>query len=135
MTSYNNSNKRILVVDDEEISRVTIKDNFESLGCMVNIATTGEEAIRLAQQNPYDLILLDLNMFDMGGLNVAKRLREMTEKIDNVAIKDIPLVAVTIYNHSSVRNRAKKLGFKDYVVKPMDLEKCKKILNLINSDD
>lgn len=117
-------NKKILVVDDEEVSRTVIQINFEKLGCSVDLATTGEEALRLVQQIPYNLILLDIDMFDMDGFNVAKRLKEMENEI-----KDIPLVAVTVHALKALKRRAKEIGFKDYVVKPITFAICEKILS------
>lgn len=120
----NNNNRKVLVVDNEELSRSAAQVYLERLGCSVDIAPTGEEAIRLVQKNIYDLVLMDLGLFDMDGLNVAKRIREMGDQI-----KEMPLIAVTRYTLKSLRKRAKELGFRDYIIKPLNLELCKEILD------
>lgn len=122
-----NYKKKILVVDDEEISRSIMKEQFEKLGCHVDVAATGEEAIRSVQNHPYHLIVLDINMFDMDGFNVAKRLQEMEEHI-----KSTPLVAVTVHALNSLKRRAKQLGFKDFVVKPITSATCEKLLSSLD---
>jgi CheY-like chemotaxis protein len=119
--------KKILVVDDEEIAGLITKENFSKLGCSIDVATTGAEALRLAQQNLYDLIILDINIFDMDGFNVAKNIKNMEGKIKNV-----PLVAVTIHALNSLKRRAKELGFKEYIVKPLSFEMCKKLLDQLS---
>lgn len=119
--------KKILVVDDEEIAGLVTKENFAKLGCSTDIATTGAEALRLVRQNFYDLIILDINIFDMDGFNVAKNIKAMEGKF-----KDIPLVAVTIHALNSLKRRAKELGFKDYIVKPLGFDMCKKLLDQLD---
>jgi CheY-like chemotaxis protein len=115
--------KRILVVDDEELSLFAARENLKQLGCFIDLTRTGEEALRLVARNSYQLILLDIDMFDMDGLNVAKRIKKM-----GGAIKEIPLVAVTARVYDSLKRRAKEIGFVDYVAKPLDVDKCRAIL-------
>lgn len=119
--------KKILVVDDEEIAGLITKENFSKLGCTIDIATTGAEALRLAQKGIYDLIILDINIFDMDGFNIAKNIKGMEGKI-----KDVPLVAVTIHALNSLKRRAKELGFKEYIVKPLSFETCKRLLDKLS---
>lgn len=114
---------RILVVEDEEISQITAKYLLGELGCVVDVIDTGYGALDKLVQNEYDMIFMDLGIFDMDGLNIAKKIREMSGKI-----KDVPIIAVTMYQHASMQKRALELGFNDFVIKPLSTEVCKKLL-------
>jgi CheY-like chemotaxis protein len=116
--------KRILVVEDEELAQAIAKYYLENLGCIVDFAATGEESLRLVTKNHYDLILMDIGIFDMDGLNIAKKIRGL-----NHQIKDVPIVALTVHIYESLKKRAQELNFKDYLAKPLTLEDCKKILS------
>src|ERR687884_119905 len=68
---------RILVVDDETPIRVTMSDMLRRRGYDVVAAASGEEALALLHQRPFDLLLLDLRMPGLSGLDIAQRAREL----------------------------------------------------------
>ncbi|MDI6783850.1 MAG: response regulator [bacterium] len=127
-------NKTILVVDDEKNIRMLFEDELTEAGFQVITAENGKEGLRLAQQAKPDLILLDIKMPDMHGVEVLKRLRET----------DIttPVIMVTAHGARSPLSRSmtewairsKELNIADYITKPVDLEeligKIKSILHL-----
>lgn len=70
--------KRILLVDDDDIHRMGIRDRLEATGYEVESADRGEEAIRLAENTKYDLITLDLLMARPNGFEVFRSLKELS---------------------------------------------------------
>jgi CheY-like chemotaxis protein len=71
------SKKRILVVDDDEISRLVACEILGNLGAETESAANPEEAIRMASSAPYDMILLDLHMPGMNGIELSRTLVSM----------------------------------------------------------
>jgi signal transduction histidine kinase/CheY-like chemotaxis protein len=83
------TSKRVLVADDEEISRYVLRQHLLAARHVISEAATGEEALRLARAERPDLICLDLEMPDIGGAEVLRLLRE------DPGTRDIPVVVVT----------------------------------------
>jgi len=83
------STKRVLVADDEEVFRYVMRQHLVAGHHVISEAATGEEALRLAQAEHFDLICLDLGMPDMEGTEVLRRLRS------DPGTRDIPVVIVT----------------------------------------
>ncbi|MFH1156242.1 MAG: sigma-54 dependent transcriptional regulator [Pseudomonadota bacterium] len=114
--------KNILVVDDEEI----IRDNLERIlteeHYRVSTVATGRQGLDFISQNDIDLVLLDLNLPDINGLDVLKQAREL----------DPDLLVIIITGYSSVESavQALKLGAYDYIKKPFKADAIKLILKL-----
>ena len=72
--------KRILVVDDEEISQTALQLLLRSLGHEVTVASNGEEAIELFQKTPFPFVIMDFNMPGMGGLEAVKAIRQLEKE-------------------------------------------------------
>jgi two-component system, OmpR family, KDP operon response regulator KdpE len=103
----------ILVVDDEPQLRRTMKATLTDLGYCVIEAKSGEEAIdRLRHETP-DLILLDMNMPGIGGLETCRAIREASE---------IPVVVVSVRNTEHDKVQALDAGADDYVTKPFGIQ-------------
>jgi signal transduction histidine kinase/CheY-like chemotaxis protein len=100
-----------LVVDDSEINLLFLVSMLEQLGCQVDSAKDGQEALALFEQNPYDFALIDINMPVMNGLELVKRLRHRQAKLK--------LVAVSAYADDSKINEALEAGFDTYITKPI----------------
>ena len=101
--------KRVLVVDDEpEIVRL-VRDYLERASFNVDTATDGEEALRAARRRRPDLVILDLNLPRLDGLDVARSLRR-----DG----DVPIIMLTARTEETDRVAGLELGADDYVVKP-----------------
>jgi len=101
---------RVLVVDDEKNIRLTIAQSLEKLGVEVDSAINGEEALQKIKQVDYRLVLLDLKLPDLHGVEVLRRIRELG--------KDIKVLIITA--HGTVENavEAMKLGAVDFIQKP-----------------
>src|SRR5688572_2744147 len=97
----------ILVVDDEAGILRLIKLELSLHGFQLILASRGEEALRLAEEHRPDLVLLDLGLPDMSGVEVLKRLRERTP---------IPVIMVTARDRDHDKVAGLELGADDYIV-------------------
>ena len=106
-------NRRVLVVDDEEILRSMIRDVLSLEGCQVETASSGEEALdRLTKGDAFDLIVTDNNMPGIQGLDVLAHVRK--------TMPDLPVIIMTAYGSIDVSLRAHELGASGYLLKPFD---------------
>ncbi|MGH9336587.1 MAG: sigma-54-dependent transcriptional regulator, partial [Vicinamibacteria bacterium] len=106
---------RILVVDDEEPIRKTLRMTLEYEGYEVSEASSGQEALALIEREPSDLLFLDIKMPGMDGLEVLEKLSEKPSA---------PLV-IMVSGHGSVQTavQATKLGAFDFIEKPLETER------------
>lgn len=102
---------RILIVDDEKMNLKVLTDLLKGEYSLV-LAKNGEQALKLAFENPPDLILLDVIMPEMGGYEVIKHLRE------NEATSKVPVIFVTALNSTEDEEHGLRLGAVDYITKP-----------------
>jgi two-component system alkaline phosphatase synthesis response regulator PhoP len=101
--------KRVLVVDDEPKIVEVVGDYLRSAGFSVSIAADGEKAVALAQARPPDVVVLDLGLPGLDGLDVARELRRASP---------VPIVMLTARGEETDRVVGLELGADDYVVKP-----------------
>jgi CheY-like chemotaxis protein len=80
------NNAYVLVVEDSEINLIFLVAMLEQLGCQVDSAADGREALKLIEQNNYDFALIDINMPIMNGLELAKWLRSRENKLKLIAV-------------------------------------------------
>ena len=106
---------RIVVADDDPVSRGLIRDVLEPEGYEVFEASNGEEALSAVAQTRPDLILLDIQMPLLDGYGVLESLR------GDVRFRDIPVAAVTALAMASDRARALSCGFNAYITKPINI--------------
>ena len=103
----------ILVVDDEPQLRRAMKATLTDLGYSVVEAKTGEEALNLLRRETVDLILLDLNMPGIGGLETCRAIRETN---------DLPIIVLSVRNTERDKVQALDAGADDYVTKPFGIQ-------------
>lgn len=107
----------VLAVDDNLDNLVLLEYQLSSVAhCAVVTAATGESAVHLAHHSQPDLILLDILLPDMNGVEVIQRLRQSPETAD------IPIVALTALARTEDRDRILESGCSDYLTKPYDLD-------------
>ena len=114
----------ILVVDDFADARLTLKHLLEARAYRVLEATNGEEAVALVQRKCPDLILMDLNMPKMDGLEAVERIR-----LSNADCRHVPIIAITAYDTYGMKEAALEAGCDDYIVRPMDFEQLERVLS------
>ena len=103
----------VLVVEDSDAIRAAFTILLEESGYAVAAAATGAEAVRLAQERAPDLVLLDLGLPDIPGLDVARRIK---------AAAPIPIVALTGRDEAADRDALMAAGCAAYLVKPVDTQ-------------
>ena len=107
------SGARILVVDDEAPIRRSLKVNLETRGYMVDTAETGEKAMVALENRRPDLLIIDLLMTGMGGIDVVRKLR---------AVSTIPIIVLSAIGEEAQKVQALELGADDYMTKPFGME-------------
>ena len=103
---------RVLVVDDEPKIQAFLKEALSRKGLAVSGASTGEEAIELLAAEPADVVLLDVRLPGMTGLDVLKRVNELCP--------DAKVVMITGLESAEAQEEAKAYGAFGYVTKPFD---------------
>ncbi len=104
--------KRILVIEDQEDTRRIMRDLLTSAGYEMIEAITGEEGVTLAETHHPNLILMDIQLPDLDGYEVTRRIKA------NPALSRIPIIAVTSYALSGDEVKAREAGCDAYVTKP-----------------
>jgi two-component system cell cycle response regulator DivK len=107
--------RRILVVEDNPLNLKLVRDVLQFAGYDVIEAKSGEEGLRVAQRDPPDLVLMDLQLPGIDGTETLRRLREGSLGWD------VPVVAVTAFAMAEDRERAFLAGFDGYVEKPISV--------------
>ena len=109
-TSYSPS---VLIVDDNKINRQVASQILRKSGCNVDTANNGQEAIKLVKQKDYEVIFMDIQMPEMDGVEVTKRLKTIPNKTLP------PIVAMTAYSMREDREKYISAGLDDYIPKPL----------------
>ena len=106
--------RRVLIVDDDESIRLLLRRILESIPALDSTLADGcEEALQLAAERAYDLILLDLLMPGIGGIEVLNRIRNLPLN------KKTAVIIVSVLADSDTMIVCKSLGVSDYLVKPI----------------
>jgi two-component system, cell cycle response regulator DivK len=104
----------ILVIEDNEQNMYLVTFILEKHGYKVLQAQTGKDGLVLAQANPIDLILLDIQLPELDGYAIAQMLRKVEK------LKDIPIIAVTSYAMTGDKEKALASGCSGYIEKPIN---------------
>ena len=105
-------NSRVLVVDDEPQLRGVLRSMLSALGFVVADAESGETAIEMVRDEKFDLILLDVNMPGLGGIETCRSIRERS---------DVSIIMLTVRGRSHDKIEALNAGADGYVTKPFDV--------------
>lgn len=105
----------ILVVEDNLLNQELVTDLLEMSGHTVVTADSGESALTIARQQPFDLILMDVSLPGKDGLTITAELKA------DPATRHIPVVAVTAHSMVKDRERILAAGCEGYVTKPIDV--------------
>jgi DNA-binding NtrC family response regulator len=110
----------ILVADDDQVARELLAEALGGEGYRVRVAAGGEECLRLAEVEPFDIALVDLRMPDLDGLSVLKRLAAVQP--------DLPVVILTAFATIETAIDAMNAGAYDYLSKPFRMEEIKVVV-------
>ena len=114
---------KILLAEDEELNQLLIREVLNDIAVKIDTVSDGKQALEQLTKEDYDLLLLDIQMPIMGGLEVMQELKK--QEID------LPVVALTASVQKQVKQRCLELGCKDYLTKPLNQDKLR---NLIQSE-
>jgi CheY-like chemotaxis protein len=112
----------VLVVDDDAISRSVSSQLLERLGCVVEVALSGTEAVELVHGSAFDLIFMDCQMPEMDGFAATEKIRA------TVGQKAPPIVALTANITDADREKCFAVGMVDFVGKPVNRTELTRVL-------
>lgn len=119
------SRRRILVVEDDEVSKTVVQTYLKKLNFEVVTADNGKAAIELAEKNRFDLILMDIQMPVMDGITATQAIRKNEEPMG----EHTPIIALTAYALTGDREKFLDAGMDDYISKPINLNLLSKIID------
>lgn len=113
---------KVLVVEDNSLNMELELEIIGSMGFCAHGAADGEKAVEMTQKETYDLIIMDIELPGMDGIEAARLIRGIPE------YKNTPIIAVTAFALKGDRERFLASGFNDYLAKPVDVKAFIKIL-------
>jgi DNA-binding NtrC family response regulator len=116
-----NNPANILIVDDEEVVRLSHLRSLQSVNCNARVAEDGFKAIQVMEQQPFDVVLLDLRMPDLDGMEVLKTIKDRWP--------DSEVVVITGYPTIESAKEAVRLGAYNYIAKPVGPDEVIKAAN------
>ena len=126
-------NRRLstLIVEDEQINQQILQAILTKLGHQSTLANHGEQALELLQSNRYDIILMDVQMPVLDGIETTKRIRK-SDTFKTVC--NIPIIALTAYAMAGDQERCLAAGMDSYLSKPVDIKALDAKLKALTSD-
>lgn len=121
--SLPNLNANILLVEDNPVNQVVIKALLEKVGLQVVLAQDGEVALDILEQRSFDLVLMDMQMPKLDGLETTKLIRQQAKW------QSLPIVALTANTQKSDIESCFQAGMDDFIAKPVEIAKLCKILS------
>lgn len=113
--------EKVLVVDDERLIRWYLKENLEKAGYEVAEAEKGSDALKVFSETLPDIVLLDVNLPDMSGIDVLRQVKGVD--------KDVPVIIITAFGNIKTAVDAMKFGAYDFIEKPFEIEKLHIIMD------
>jgi CheY-like chemotaxis protein len=114
----------LLIVDDIYVNRILLSEIVSKIGCDYKLASNGKEAVDKLQLEKFDMVLMDIEMPVMNGLETTKYIRT---KMDD-PISKIPIIALTAHNPMDFFEEFNIAGFNELITKPYLLTKIKEII-------
>ncbi|MBU3735850.1 MAG: response regulator, partial [Methylobacterium sp.] len=108
--------RRVLLVEDNEINQMVAQELLQEAGLIVDVAGNGAIAIDMLKQQPYDIVLMDMQMPVMDGITATTELRKQPQ------FADLPIVAMTANAMQQDREKCLQAGMNDHIPKPIDPE-------------
>lgn len=119
------TNKKVLIVDDNENVLLALEYNLQQAGYLVLKSTGGNDALKIAQSENPDIVVSDVAMPEMDGIEFCKRLR-LIEKFS-----EVPFIFLTAHGEPEERVKGLRSGADDYIVKPFDIEELIVRINIL----
>ena len=107
------SGARVLLVEDNAINRQVARESMEKVGLVVDVAVTGLEAVQKVMASHYDIVLMDIQMPEMDGLEATARIRR------DPRFKALPIIAMTAHAMAEDRRKCLAVGMNEHLIKPI----------------
>lgn len=120
-----NRRKRILAIDDDLLVRESMKILLEKNGFEGDVVSNKKEALEILEKEAFDLIVTDIRMPDTNGIETLKAIRVERARFGKAPL---PEIILTGYDDPGVREEAKKLGVREFILKPFALEEFMAII-------
>lgn len=114
------TNKRILIAEDNELNKFILVNYVTCWGGIPHLVTNGKDAIESFKANKYDLVLMDIEMPVMGGIEATKQMRQIKNQNTN-----IPIVALSANDSDEIEKIIKEAGMNDIIPKPFRKDSLK----------
>ncbi len=121
-------NARILLADDSETNRDVVLTILGKLGYKADAVCDGAEALEKLEQQPYDIVLMDVQMPAIDGLEATRLIRDPNTRAQN---SSVPIIAMTALAQESDRRKCLDAGMNDYLSKPINIESLSKTLHKV----
>lgn len=119
----NDSRKKVLVAEDNQMNLELVTDILEARGYRVVQATSGSEALEIAYAEQPDLILMDIQLPEMDGLEVTRHLKK------NTSTRHIEIIALTAYAMRGDEAKARDAGCSGYIAKPINTREFARVID------
>jgi len=116
--------RRVLVVEDDKSNQIVFSTLLKNMGLDFDLAETGRQAVEAVRQRTYAIILMDIRMPELDGLEATKTIRSL----GSVNGKQIPIIAVTAQAMDGDKERCIWAGMSDYISKPFTREELEKTI-------
>lgn len=116
--------KKVLIVDDILINRMLLADIATSIGCECTLAKNGKEAIDLIMANDFNMVLMDIEMPVMNGLETTAAIRKMEGRKSST-----PVIALTAHDPADFFSEYSACGFNELITKPYLITKIQKLVD------
>jgi len=105
---------RVLLAEDNDINQIVATEILKMKGITVDVASNGLEAVDMARSGAYDVILMDIQMPELDGIEATRRIRAF--------LPDIPIIAMTAHTMKGDAEKCLEAGMQDHIAKPIDPE-------------
>ncbi|MBR5765023.1 MAG: response regulator, partial [Bacteroidaceae bacterium] len=122
--SFRAPDAHLLVVDDTKMNLLVVENLLKQTGIRIDNALNGPDAIELAKNNAYDVIMMDQRMPGMDGTEAMKEIKNLDNKLNT----NTPVICLTADVVRGAKERYLQMGFNDYLTKPIDSAKLEKML-------
>jgi len=124
------SQKRVLIAEDSSVIQNLARKILEFQNYEITSVKNGEQVLQILEQETFDILLLDINMPVMDGMECVKKVRELTDKKKAA----VPVVAITGNAKNYSEEEFKAAGFNDVLVKPLNFDKLVEIVNELTEE-
>jgi two-component system sensor histidine kinase/response regulator len=122
--------RRVLLAEDNVVNAKLAVRLLERLGCSVDVASNGHEALKMVQSIPFDLVFMDCQMPEMDGFEATRAIRawEGSSRVGQSPATQLPIIALTANAMQGDRERCLAAGMNDYITKPLSRADLARVL-------